>query len=73
MTHMELCAAIEDLVDKTDIVEVIAALDCVCEEKAEYVAEGGSHGDPSAFLAREWRAVGKMLNKAARRAEETFK
>jgi len=65
MTSQNLKDTLEDLIDRNTAFEVIAALSEVCREKAEYVAEGGSHGDPSPSMAQQWQTIATRLDKAS--------
>lgn len=66
--EQQLKDALEDLIDRNTVYQVLMALSAVCEEKADYVRQGGSHGEPSAYLAGMWQKVAKATEKAAERA-----
>lgn len=68
MEQQQLKDAVEGLIDRNTVYQVLMALSAVCGEKAEYVRSGGSHGEPSAYLAGEWQKVAKAAEKAADKA-----
>lgn len=69
MENNNLDTELEQLMDSRSIFTILCSLERVCEEKASYVAGGGSHGDPSPYLAKQWRAlaraIGAIQSKAA--------
>lgn len=69
MREHVLDVELEQLVDKWGIHTLLCSLERVCNEKAAYVAEGGSHGEPSTYMARQWSntadRIGRAQNTAA--------
>ncbi len=61
MKQSELEQALETLMDTNSIYTLLCALELVCEAKSAYVLEGGSHGDPSPYMARQWHKVAGRL------------
>lgn len=45
------------------------ALEMMCDEKAAFVAAGGSHGSPDRHMAREWRKAAAIFRNAAKALE----
>lgn len=68
MASQELKTAIEGLMDRNTVYMVLMALSEVCGEKAEYVRGGGSHGEPSAYMAGQWQRLAKAVEKTADKA-----
>lgn len=69
MNSDDLAYQLECLCDTNTIGNVLKALVQVCNEKSEYVAAGGSHGDPSPSKAKAWRRVAKAVGRAAAEAD----
>lgn len=59
----ELDMALEGLMDANTVYQLLSSLSRVCGEKAEWVRGGGSHGEPSAYLAQQWQKLAKGLDK----------
>jgi hypothetical protein len=68
MADQQLKDAVEDLMDRNTAFMVLMAMAEVCGEKADYVREGGSHGEPSAYMAGQWQKLAKAVEKAADKA-----
>lgn len=66
MEQHELDVELEKLIDSYSIFKVLCSLERVCNEKADYVAGGGSHGDPSPYMAAQWRKLAKKVEAAAK-------
>lgn len=65
MNIQMLDVELEGIIDRNTIFQVLEAMARICEEKAQYVSEGGSHGEPSAHLAREWNKVARAIERAS--------
>lgn len=61
MTQQELIRALEPLVDRTSLSDVVLALARVCNEKAEHIATNWQ----DAGLARVWDRAAGRLDKAS--------
>lgn len=59
---------LEGIIDRNTIYQVLEALSRICKEKAQYASEGGSHGDPSPYLANRWRKVARRIDMASTQA-----
>ena len=61
----------DDTADRLETAhDVLVTMARVAYEKADYVASGGSHGDPSPVLARAWRRVARAIDAAATTANQ---
>jgi hypothetical protein len=60
--------AVEELIDTFGAFKFLCSVPRVCEEKAAYVAEGGSHGEPSPLMAKQWRSIAKSIDTVSNRA-----
>jgi hypothetical protein len=65
MADQQLKDAVEDLMDRNTAFMVLMTMAAVCGEKADYVREGGSHGEPSEYMAGQWQKLAKAVEKAA--------
>lgn len=65
MKQNEVDQALEQLLDDYGVMKTLHALHRVCLEKAEYVRVGGSHGEPSFYLANKWEKVARRVSMAA--------
>lgn len=65
MNQHELDTELETLMDSYSILAVLNSLERICREKADYVRSGGSHGEPSKYMANRWERLANRLDKAA--------
>lgn len=54
MKENELDVQLETLMDTATVFTVLCSLSRICNEKASYVSEGGSHGGPSLYMTNRW-------------------
>ena len=70
MAKQDLVAELESIVDRTSMVDVMIALELMCDEKAMFVDSAESIGLPNKPLARAWQRCGRHCRKVADLATE---
>lgn len=65
MTTTELAEALESLIDKTSIEQVLGELQEVCYQKQAHIAEAWQDDE----TAKWWKAIAESLNRACRVAK----
>lgn len=61
----DMVEELEEIVDRTSLLDVLIGLELMCEEKAQWVESPESIGTPDKALARLWRRAGRACRKAA--------
>jgi len=66
MTHAEMMATLEEMVDRIGLTETLATLGLICHEKADHIR----HNWQDKEAAKPWRRMGQSIDAVARKAQD---